>query len=113
MDMILSECLNAVNEMTRHGGSAPVQWVLSRLPRNPATMGDEDECLDVGALQAHADGPTTFGVQSRYRAKAREAFVRWDCGERVRRAAFAKGRTRGWILPSWRHCLVLQRSTRR
>ena len=25
-------------------------------------MGDEDECLDVGALQAHADGPTTFGV---------------------------------------------------
>ena len=50
-------------------------------------MGDEDECLDVGALQAHADGPTTFGVQSRYRAKTREAFVRWDCGERVRRAA--------------------------
>ena len=37
-------------------------------------MGDEDECLDVGALQAYADGPTTFGVQSHYRAKAREAF---------------------------------------
>ena len=50
MDMILSECLNAVNEMTRHGGFAPVQWVLSPLPRNPATMGDEDECLDVGAF---------------------------------------------------------------
>ena len=31
-------------------------------------MGDEDECLDVGALQAYADGPTTFGVQSRYPA---------------------------------------------
>ena len=42
----------------------------------PATVGDEDECLDVSALQAHADGPTTFGIQSRYRAKAREAFVR-------------------------------------
>ena len=42
------------------------------------------------ALQAHADGPTTFGVQSRFRAKAREAFVRWDCGERVRRAALRK-----------------------
>ena len=50
MDMILSECLNAVNEMTRHGGFASVQWVLSRVPRNPATMGDEDECVDVGAL---------------------------------------------------------------
>ena len=87
MDMILSECLNAANEMARHGGFAPAQWVLSRLPRNLATMGDEDECLDVGALQAHADGPTTFGVQSRYRVRAREAFVRWDCGKRVRHAA--------------------------
>ena len=38
-------------------------------------MGDEGECLDVGALQAYADGPPTFGVQSRYRATAREAFV--------------------------------------
>ena len=41
MDMILSECLNAVNEVARHEGFAPTQWVLSRLPRNPATMGDE------------------------------------------------------------------------
>ena len=89
MDMILGESLNGVDEMTRHGGFALVQWVLSRLPRNPATMGDEDECLHVGALQAVADGPTAFGVQSHYRAKAREAFVRWDCGERVRRAVRA------------------------
>ena len=90
VDIILSKCLNAVNEITRHGGFAPAQWVLSRVPRNPATVGDEDECLDLGALQAYADGLTTFGVQSHYRAKAREAFVRWDCGERVRRAALRK-----------------------
>ena len=90
MDMILSECLNGANEMARHGGVAPAQWVLSRLPRSPATMRDEDECLDVSALQVHADGPTTCGVQSRHRAKAREAFVRRDCGERVRRAALRK-----------------------
>ena len=87
MDMILNECLNADNEMTRHGGFALAQWVPPRLPRSPATMGDEGECLDVSALQAHADGPTTFGVQSRFRSKAREAFVLWDCGERVRRTA--------------------------
>ena len=90
MDMILSECLNAVNEMTRHGGFAPAQWVLSRPPRNLATMGEEDECLDVCALQTYADGPTTAGVQSRYRATAREAFVRWDCGEGVRCADLRK-----------------------
>ena len=41
-------------------------------------------------LQAFADGPTTFGAQSHYRAEAREAFVRGDCGERVRRAALRK-----------------------
>ena len=51
---------------------------------------DEDECLDVGALRAHADGPTAFGVQLRYRANGREAFVRWDCGERGGRAALRK-----------------------
>ena len=83
MDMILSECLNAANERTRHGDVAPAQWVLSRLLRSPGTMGHEDECLHVSALEAHADGPTTFGNQSRYRGKAREAFVRWDCGEDV------------------------------
>ena len=81
MDMILSDCLNAANGMTRHGSIAPAHCLLSRLPRNAATMGDEDECLDVGALQAHVGGPTTFGVQSRYRVKAREAFVRWDSSE--------------------------------
>ena len=27
MDMILSECLNAANEVTRHGGFPPAQWV--------------------------------------------------------------------------------------
>ena len=52
--------------MTRHGGFAPAQWVLSHFPRSLANMGDEDECLDVSALQAQADGPTFSGVQSRY-----------------------------------------------
>ena len=76
--------------MTRHGGFAPAQWILSRLLRSLANIGDEDECLDTSALQAHADGPTTFGVQSLHRAKAHEVFVLWDCGERVRRAALRK-----------------------
>ena len=48
------------------------------------------ECLDVSALQAHADRPTTFGIQSCDRAKAREACVRWDCGELVRRVSLRK-----------------------
>ena len=88
MEMILSECLNAANEMTRHGGFALARWVLSRVPRS--LVRDDDECLDVSALQAHADGPTIFSKQSRHRAKARETCVRWDCGDRVRRATLQK-----------------------
>ena len=41
MDMILSECLNAANEMTRQGGFASTQWVLSRLSRNPANVSND------------------------------------------------------------------------
>ena len=83
VEKILSECLKVADEMSRHCGFAPVQWFLSRLRRAPAALGDEDECLDVGALQAHADGPTAVGVQSRYSTEAREAFARRDCGQRV------------------------------
>ena len=76
--MILSESLNAINELSRHGGFAPVQWVLSKFPRTPATQGDEEEAADIGAIQGHVDGPTQFGLQSRCRAEARDAFIRWD-----------------------------------
>ena len=69
MEMMLSDCLHAADEMNRHGSYAPTQWVLSCFPRAPATVGDEDECQGVGALQAHADGPIAFGVQSRYLLK--------------------------------------------
>ena len=85
LDMALSECINALNELSRHGGFAPVQWVLAKFPRQPATMGDEDERHDIGAIQAHFDGPTEFALQSKYRLEAREAFIRWDCGSRIQR----------------------------
>ena len=83
MDMVLSECLNASNDLTRDGCIAFAQWVLSRFSRSPPTLGDEGECLDVSAWQAHAYGPTICGIQSR------EA-LQWDCDERVRRATLRK-----------------------
>ena len=49
---------------------------------------EEDECLVVGALQAHADGSTTFGVQSPYGAHVKLSYA--GTGERVRRAALRK-----------------------
>ena len=85
VDMALTECITAINELSRHGGFAPVQWVLAKFPRQPATMGDEEERHDIGAIQAHVDGPTEFAIQSKYRLEAREAFIKWDCGSRIQR----------------------------
>ena len=59
VDMALAECITAINDMSRHGGYAPVQWVLAKLPRQPATRGDEEERFDIGTIQAHEDAPTT------------------------------------------------------
>ena len=75
IDMILSEILNAINELSRHGGFAPCQWVLSKLPRSPATLGDEAEAHDIGAIQAHVNAPTAFALQAKYREIARHAFI--------------------------------------
>ena len=85
IDMVLSECICAVNELARHGGFAPAQWVLGKFPRQPATLGDEAECQDIGAIQAYVDGPTTFALQPEEGLEARKAFVKWDCGLRVQR----------------------------
>ena len=90
MEMILTEAINAINEMSRHAGFAPIQWVLSRFPRSPATLGDEEERANIGAIQAHVDGPTAFALQGRYRQHAREASIRWDCSGKVQRALLRK-----------------------
>ena len=81
--MALSECINAINELSRHGGLAPVQWVLAKIPRDPAIFRDEEERHDIGAIQAHYDGPTEFALQSKYQLEGREAFIKWDCGARI------------------------------
>ena len=50
VDMVLTESINAINELARHDGFAPAQWVLSKLPRQPATLGDEREASDIGTM---------------------------------------------------------------
>ena len=81
---------NAANEMTRYGGfcSSTMGTFTSSTQVLPPWVTKVN--VSMCALQAHADGPTTFGVQSCYRVGAREALVRWECGERVRRAALRK-----------------------
>ena len=85
LDMIMTECINSINEMARHDGFAPAQWVLSKLPRQPATLGDEQEASDIGTMQAHVDSSTAFAQQSEYWQKARERFIEWDCSQRIQK----------------------------
>ena len=85
MGAVLSESICAINEMARRGGFAPAQWVLAKYPRQPATLGDEDERADVGAIQARVDGPRAFVLQTEHRTKARTAFVEWGSGSRAQR----------------------------
>ena len=117
VDMCLTECITAINEMARHGGFAPVQWVLARYPRSPATLGDEEEAADIGAIQAHVDGPTEFAIQSKYRQEARKQFVNWDCGERVQRGLLRVpnqciAMANCLNMPIW-HCWLVARRGRR
>ena len=62
MDIMLSDCSNAANEMSRNGGFAPALWVLGCLPRAPPTMDDEENVLsttDRGLESGSAIGSTT------------------------------------------------------
>jgi hypothetical protein len=64
VDMILAECVNAINEMYRNGGFVPIQWVPSKFPRIPATQGNGQDARDTWHTQAHVDGPTAFWFAS-------------------------------------------------
>ena len=39
LDMALTECITAINEMSRHGGFAPVQWILGKFPTSASYYG--------------------------------------------------------------------------
>ena len=41
--MVLTESIRDMNELARHGGFAPIQWVFANLTRELATHGGEDE----------------------------------------------------------------------
>ena len=51
-DMTLMALNNngSMNESTRRGGFAPIQWVIGRFPRNPGSIHDEEEFAKLGVL---------------------------------------------------------------
>ena len=90
MTMLSAEVTSIKNEQSRHGGFAPCQWVIGKLPRRPGDQFDEDSWADLGILSEKLDADGAFALQQEIRTAARRAFVKIDCGKRVARALLRK-----------------------
>ena len=49
--MAAATCVSAKNELVRHGGIAPSQWVLGKFPRGVGHMLEEEELGQLGVLE--------------------------------------------------------------
>ena len=86
----ITQSVMTKNSLSRVRGFAPAQWVLGRLPREAASIMDEENWADLGSLTAAEDSSTEFGRIAKIREKARKAFIRADMSSRVRRAILRK-----------------------
>ena len=86
MKMAAAQVIATKNEMSRHGGFSPSQWVLSKLPRAPLSQMDTQETDAPGSHQALLDAQGAFAERMRLREAARETLMREDCSQRISRA---------------------------
>lgn len=86
----------ARNALTRKSGFSPQQWVLGRSLRLPADLMDDGEVARIGAVAASETPGTRFHRKQQLRMAAREAFVKVQNSEALRRAELRRVRpTRG------------------
>ena len=82
----IAEAVSTKNNVSRNGSFSPSRWVFGTLPRRPGDQFDEQEFADLGPLQGQLEPGTAFARRAEFRASARRAFIREDCGRRVARA---------------------------
>ena len=99
MDMILSECLNGINEMTRHGGFLPWYSGYSRVFHAilPPWVTKMNVSMWVFGKHMPMDQ-----LLSGYGHVTEQRHVKRSYDGIVANGSDAKGRTCGWVLPSWR-----------
>lgn len=86
----------ARNSLTRKSGFSPQQWVLCKSLRLPADLCEDGEVARVGALAASSTPGTRFYRKQQLRMSAREAFMKVQNSEVIRRAELRRIRpTRG------------------
>ena len=86
VETILSQVVQVKNDQSRMSGFSPSQWVLGRAPRADASLMDEEQWAEFGAIQASIDPTSIFALQHMARREAKLAFVHLDCSKRVQRA---------------------------
>ena len=91
-DMTLMALNNngVMNEATRKGGFAPVQWVLGRFPRCVGSIHDEGEFAKLGVLTDQMTPDVAFARLTKLRQACRGASAAEDCSLRVKRALLRK-----------------------
>ena len=82
----LTEACIAKNELHRHGGYSPSQWVLGKMPNTPPSVLSEQSWADLGAIEDQCDPESKFTLVHEARAAAKRACVHLDCSKRVQRA---------------------------
>ena len=83
---VVTEACIAKNELHRHGGYSPSQWVLGKMPNTPPSVLSEQSSADLGAIEDQCDPESKFTLVHEARAAAKRAYVHLDCSKRVQRA---------------------------
>ena len=99
---VVSEACIAKNELHRHGGYSPSQWVLGKMPDTPPSVLSEQPWADLGAIEDQCDPESKFTLVHEARAAAKRAYVHLDCNKKFKRLCYAMHSTLFGTCPNWR-----------
>jgi hypothetical protein len=96
MASLITECARIKNHFINQNGYAPVQWVLGYLPTDKTSMIDDDPEENLGVHQGVADADDEQGPQDVFQRQllmrqfAKEAYMKVDASQRIRKAMLRK-----------------------
>ena len=90
MRMVVAESCFVKNCRINHGGFAPSQWVLGKLPTEITSLTSEEAAAALGVHEEIENGTSVFAQQMNIRQAAKEAFTEVDSSRRLRTAMLRK-----------------------
>ena len=96
MASLITECARIKNHFSNQNGYAPVQWVLGYLPTDKTSLIDNDPEENLGVHQGVADAEDEDGPQDVFQRQllmrqfAKEAYMKVDASQRIRKAMLRK-----------------------